>query len=38
MIGTTLAKTHYFVTKVKNMSDFDQENQELKLLEFPQNS
>lgn len=26
MVGTTLAKTHYFVTRVKNMQDFDQEN------------
>lgn len=26
MVGTTLAKTHYFVTKIKNMQDFDIEN------------
>jgi hypothetical protein len=34
MVGTTMAKTHYFVTKVKNMSDFDIESQQLKLLAF----
>lgn len=35
MVGTTLAKTHYFVTKVKNLSDSEIENQVLKHLDFP---
>ena len=38
MVGTTLAKTHYFVTRVKNMQDFDQDNQLIKNLAFPQNA
>lgn len=27
MVGNTLAKTHYFVTQIKNMQDFDIESQ-----------
>ena len=38
MVGGTLAKSHYFVTKVKNMQDMEIEFQQLRRMSFPLNA
>ena len=38
MVGTTTAKSHYFVTKVKSLAEYQQELQIIKNIDFPQNS
>ena len=37
-MGTTQAKAHYFVTKMRTLADRELENTHLKSLEFPHNA